>query len=297
MFKLERKCVKVAGVVVCSCKFNANMSLYKGYLFDPGIQCSIPSKDVKVVFLTHGHMDHCSGAALLSGRARIYAPRHCVAFIERPQVLHTITMGGGAVPENLITPYFIGSSVFVDELVVEGCVADGVYAIATPGHTPGHHSYIVETEYGRVLIAGDLLFSSDYLERYPLLYHMDTVALLDSLEKIGRADIDAIVPGHGMPVEGSRAVNNIIKENIHAVNNMLRFVEDILPNTQEEALSFDEVIAEAAKRLDLSENPRTYSVLSPTIRALLFALLRLGRAALVVVNGVPRWYAEKRSCM
>jgi len=293
MFTLEGKCAKIAGVIVCSCKFNANMSLYKDYLFDPGIQCNMPSKDIRIVFLTHGHMDHCSGATLFSGKARIYAPRHCVAFIEKPQILHTITMGGGAIPENLITPYFIGSSVAVDELIVEGGVADGVYAIATPGHTPGHHSYIVETGYGRVLIAGDLLFSSDYLEKFPLLYHMDTVALLDSLEKIGKADIDAIVPGHGMPVEGSRAVNNIIKKNVYAVNNMLKFVERLLPSTQEEALSFDEVIAEAANRLGLSKNPRTYSVLSPTIRALLFALLRLGRATLVVVDGVPRWYTAK----
>ncbi|HIC99361.1 MAG TPA: MBL fold metallo-hydrolase [Pyrodictiaceae archaeon] len=290
---MERKCAKVAGLIVCSCKFNANMSLYKDYLFDPGIQCSMPLKDVKAVFLTHGHMDHSSGATTFSGKARIYAPRYCIAFVENPQILHTITVGGGAVPEDLITPYFIGPSVNVDIIIVEGRVAEGVYALATPGHTPGHHSYIVETGYGKVLIAGDLLFSNDYLEKYPLLYHMDTIALLESLKKIKIADIDAVVPGHGTPVEGSRAVNAIIEENIRTVNNMLKFVEEILPDTQEEALSFDEVIAEVARKLELSKSPRTYSVLSPTIRALLFSLLKLGRATLAVVDGVLRWYATK----
>jgi len=269
------------------------MSLYKDYLFDPGIQCNVPSTNVRVVFLTHGHMDHSGGAATFSGKARIYAPRYCVAFAEKPQILHTITMGGGAVPKDFITPYFIGPGVAVDELIVEGRVMEEVYAVATPGHTLGHHSYVVETRYGRVLIAGDLLYSDDYLEKYLLLYHMDTIALLESLKKVKNADIDAVIPGHGTPIEGPRGVSNIVEKNIHAVNNMLRFVEDLLPNTQEEALSFDEVIAEVARKLELSKNPRTYSVLSPTIRALLFSLLKLGRATLVVVDSVPRWYVTK----
>lgn len=286
------KCAKAAGLIVCSCKFNANMSLYKDYLFDPGIQCNMPSTSVRAVLLTHGHMDHSSGAAAFSDRARIYAPRYCVAFAEKPQILHTITMGGGAIPEDLITPYFIGSGVAVDELVVEGRVVEGVYAVATPGHTPGHHSYVVETGYGRVLVAGDLIFSDDYLENYLLLYHMDTIALLESLEKVKSIDIDAVIPGHGTPVEGSRGVNSVVEKNIRAVNNMLRLVEEVLPSTREEALSFDEVVAEIARKLELSKSSRTYSVLSPTIRALLFTLLRLNRATLTVVDGVPRWYTQ-----
>jgi glyoxylase-like metal-dependent hydrolase (beta-lactamase superfamily II) len=42
----------------------------------------------------------------------------------------------------------------------EGQVADGVFVVATPGHTPGHQSVRVETNSGVAVIAGHAAYSA-----------------------------------------------------------------------------------------------------------------------------------------
>lgn len=90
---------------------------------------------------------------------------------------------------------------------VELCA--GVVAVSTPGHTPGHISVAVETERGRIVVAGDTAMTRrEYEDRAFSHWYTDeqlkelnaSVARLEGLEPI------LVLPGHDRafrPTEGS----------------------------------------------------------------------------------------------
>ena len=60
------------------------------------------------------------------------------------------------------------------ELVKDGqVIAPGISIMATPGHTPGHASLVVQTDSERVLILGDIMHSRVQIE------HPDWTCALD----------------------------------------------------------------------------------------------------------------------
>jgi len=69
-------------------------------------------------------------------------------------------------------------------------------------HTPGHTDDSICLYNGRhkTLISGDLLINLDGCLRLNPLLRQDRQALLDSLEKVKRLDIDNLYPGWGPPV-------------------------------------------------------------------------------------------------
>jgi N-acyl homoserine lactone hydrolase len=106
--------------------------------------------DVRLVANCHFHTDHAGGNHHFPGRP-IFAQRHEVAharatddFTHLPSVAD-----------------FSGAR--IEELDGEAEPLPGIRILATPGHTPGHQSVVVETRKGRVVLAGQALsFSSDY---------------------------------------------------------------------------------------------------------------------------------------
>jgi N-acyl homoserine lactone hydrolase len=75
-------------------------------------------------------------------------------------------------------------------------IADGVRAITTPGHTPGHQSVMVDTMTGRYCIAGDAVMWHENLERrISPGVHTSIVECMAFLERIAR-EADHMHPGH-----------------------------------------------------------------------------------------------------
>ncbi|MCW2140122.1 MBL fold metallo-hydrolase [Actinoplanes cyaneus] len=116
-----------------------------GALLDNLAALGTSPADVDLVLLTHLHRDHVGWAGAFP-RAR--------HLVERREWDFWSACPGGVGPDpERVLPALAGDLGFLDELPA------GIRAIPTPGHTPGHTSFLI-TDPGtdeRVLVLGDLL--------------------------------------------------------------------------------------------------------------------------------------------
>lgn len=111
--------------------------------------------DVDVVAFTHLHIDH-TGWAFVKDDAGVAQPffpraRYLVAAQEWVPHGHGETIAGAPGREDVIDPLAVHHQSFDDGAEV----FPGVHALVTPGHSPGHTSFIVTTEAGRLIVFGD----------------------------------------------------------------------------------------------------------------------------------------------
>lgn len=105
------------------------------------------------VLNTHLHFDHCGQNRLFPG-VPLYVQRAELEAAREP---------GYPIREWVDFP----GAVYVS-LDGDAEIARGVRALATPGHTAGHQSVVVETSEGSVVIAGHAIYSLDeYVGRVP----------------------------------------------------------------------------------------------------------------------------------
>ena len=142
------------------------------------------------ILVTHGHIDHCGGAAELAERARvpIEGPQREDAFwIDQIGAQGSAFGVPGArrfVPDRWLED---GDTVTVGEIVFE--------VRHCPGHTPGHVVFFHEA--ARLAIVGDVLFQGSIGRTdFPRGNHAE---LIDSItRKLWPLGNDvAFVPGHG----------------------------------------------------------------------------------------------------
>ena len=107
--------------------------------------------DVRIVINTHLHFDHCGQNAVF---------KHAPFYIQRQELER-------ARREETVTAEWFDFAGARFELVDGNAeVADGVRVIATPGHTVGHQSVMVDMPDGSALMIGDAAFTSEiYRER------------------------------------------------------------------------------------------------------------------------------------
>jgi glyoxylase-like metal-dependent hydrolase (beta-lactamase superfamily II) len=130
---------------------------------------------VDLVFVTHWHGDHRFGLAAFPEARWLMAGAGLREWREQaPQ--------DGAQIERF--------------LEAERYLPDEVKLVATPGHTQGHHSLAVDTEWGRLLVAGDAVMTRDHLRTEE--GHSNSVDFDEAAATIRviKADYDWVVPGH-----------------------------------------------------------------------------------------------------
>lgn len=152
----------------------------------------------KLVLLTHADFDHAGGAEAVRRAlgAPIWAPVG-----ERP--LLTGTSRRRWFVRALIRGANQGRAPkppSVDRWVEDGDVVEGLVAIATPGHTPGHTAYRL----GTTLIAGDAVITGETFRPPVPMFCFDNRETRRSIEKLARlGDLDLAVSGHGPPARGA----------------------------------------------------------------------------------------------
>jgi N-acyl homoserine lactone hydrolase len=102
-----------------------------------------PLDDVVAVVNTHLHFDHCGGNRRFAGTP---------TFVQRAE------WDAVSEPEYLVDWVRFEGSTY--ELVDgDAELFPGVSVLVTPGHTAGHQAVVVETDAGRVVLAGDVTYS------------------------------------------------------------------------------------------------------------------------------------------
>ena len=148
----------------------------------------IDEREVVAVVNSHLHFDHCGQNELFYRRqVPIYAQ---VAEIE------AASTSGYTISEWAYIPDDAVRVLHGDEVLTEG-----VKIIATPGHTPGHQSLLVDTEDGPVVLAGQCVYNTDEIGEQcvaPDNIHDDTFieAAQESLDRLLALDPRRIVAAH-----------------------------------------------------------------------------------------------------
>lgn len=162
-------------------------------------QDGVDVSQIRRLFLTHGHGDHAGGGAFLADHLPIelYAgpdTARIVATGDEAAVSLTEAKAGGIYPADYVYRACPVKHALADgETVQAGDMI--IQAIATPGHSHDHFSYLVSGRGRRYLVGGDAIF---YGGRIVLqnTYDCCVPQSIASIQRLAALDFDALLPGH-----------------------------------------------------------------------------------------------------
>lgn len=148
--------------------------------------------DLAHIFLTHHDVDHIGNAKALqqASGAKLWAPQEDLPYIlgqrDRPGFKRLLqTFVKVEVPR-------------IDATYTPGQKIGEMEIIPTPGHTPGHVSFL----FGDTLFCGDLVVSQKgKLQPAPAFLTWDKATLKRSLNEVKRFSFDHVCTAHGEPVQ------------------------------------------------------------------------------------------------
>lgn len=159
-------------------------------------------ENVKLVFHTHGHVDHIGNSAHLMEKLNIPPSMHKddVELIQKTNAreLYANTFLGkiilnGTKSNKYHAPAFEPARFFEGEELLEEFGMDA-QVVALPGHSKGSLGILVDGEH---FIVGDAMFH--ILKPTPARIYEDGDEMLDSIVKIRQSGCKTIYPGHGKP--------------------------------------------------------------------------------------------------
>ena len=104
--------------------------------------------DVTIVINSHLHFDHCGQNAVF---------KHAPFYVQRSELTR-------AREDGFTIQWFDFAGARFELVDGDAEIAEGVRAVATPGHTVGHQSVIVESDEGDAMMIGDAAFTASIYE-------------------------------------------------------------------------------------------------------------------------------------
>ncbi len=131
--------------------------------------------DVKIVINSHLHFDHCGQNAVF---------KHAPFYVQRSELAR-------AREDGFTIQWFDFAGARFELVDGDADIADGVRVVATPGHTVGHQSVIVDMPEGGAVMIGDAAYTTEIyrdvdeadLSEWPG-QHSDRDAWTSSLKKV-----------------------------------------------------------------------------------------------------------------
>lgn len=202
-----------------------------GKVYQQAINDIISPRQPQMLFLTHGHWDHCGAASYLKKAfpdLKIAASAQTAQIQKRPNAVKLISelnsetavavAAGGEFkhPDLLLQPF---TEFRVDLELQEGDRIElgpgiTVQVMATPGHTRDHLCYYIPEQ--RTLMAGEaagLLFPSGFNSCEFISGYEQYLA---SLERLAALPIDILCQGHFLVVMGREDVKTFFQRSIQA---------------------------------------------------------------------------------
>jgi N-acyl homoserine lactone hydrolase len=154
------------GVVVAHLLRGADGRLF---LFDTGIGAGHPGLDARYHPVERPLTDAL--AALGHGIDEVVAATNCHLHADHAGQNHRIPgipiyvqraeRAAAAQPDYTVLEWVDGPGVTYAPIDGDADVLPGIRILATPGHSPGHQSLLVDTRHGRVLLAGQAVYSRE----------------------------------------------------------------------------------------------------------------------------------------
>ena len=158
--------------------------------------------DLRMIFITHAHLDHYGSAAALrrlSG-APVAIHRHDAAAMAqaRTEVGGARSFGrlirlGVPVAEWLLRPEPLEADLALDDGDDLGIAGLEARVLHSPGHTPGSACLIVQDE---LAFAGDLILTTGY-PRVQKFFAQDWSLISSSVKRLQALHPERVFPGHG----------------------------------------------------------------------------------------------------
>jgi glyoxylase-like metal-dependent hydrolase (beta-lactamase superfamily II) len=164
--------------------------------------------DLKHILITHHHIDHIGSLADLkeatAASCYVHPADSPIVRGDQPQPgpnpESLLGKLAGPILERLSTP---APPVAVDVEVADGeelPIAGGIKAVHTPGHTPGHLSYLLPSK--KVLFVGDAAANLLRLGLPLGMYTADRQQAKESIRKLAALEFDIACFGHGRVLKG-----------------------------------------------------------------------------------------------
>jgi glyoxylase-like metal-dependent hydrolase (beta-lactamase superfamily II) len=151
--------------------------------------------DIARIFLSHLHNDHAGGLRLFDGSVPVW--------VQRRELEYGLSDHPFPERHGMFRIDFDDPEIEWQLLDGDAELASGISAVLTPGHTPGHQSFVIDLPDGRGYIlafdAADLTENIELELAVGGFVHceaQDTVAAIRRLKAISAATGYPIIPGH-----------------------------------------------------------------------------------------------------